>query len=331
MKKAKLLLSCLLCMTVLLGALSVSVSATRPEEARTLKQVYVNEELDGYEIPYVLYLPANYDEAKEYPVLLLLHGAGERGSDNELQLFHAVDELYETRQALMDDCIFLVPQCPLEEQWVDWPWTNGNYSVDEIPESKALSTVIKLLGEILEQYAADTNRVYIMGISMGGFGTWDALVRHEPIFAAGVPLCGGGDPSKVDILKEIPIWCVHGTVDSAVPFAGTEEMYNTIVAAGGERITFEPMDGMDHNIWDYATTNGALIDWLFAQNLELRYPPAPETEPVTEAVTNPIEPGIETDVLPVEDGSATPIAAAVVIAVLAVGAVVGFVMTRRKK
>ena len=331
MKKAKLLLSVLLCMTVLLGALSVSVSAVRPEEARTLKQVYVNEELDGYEIPYVLYLPANYDEAKEYPVLLLLHGAGERGSDNELQLFHAVDELYETRQALMDDCIFLVPQCPLEEQWVDWPWTNGNYSVDEIPESKALSTVIKLLGEILEQYAADTNRVYIMGISMGGFGTWDALVRQEPIFAAGVPLCGGGDPSKVDILKEIPIWCVHGTVDSAVPFAGTEKMYNTIVAAGGERITFEPMDGMDHNIWDYATTNGALIDWLFAQNLELRYPPAPETEPVTEAVTNPIEPGVETDVLPVEDGSATPIAAAVVIAVLAVGAVVGFVMTRKKK
>jgi hypothetical protein len=107
-------------------------------------------------------------------------------------------------------------------------------------------------------------------------------------------------------------------------------MYNTIVAAGGERITFEPMDGMDHNIWDYATTNGALIDWLFAQNLELRYPPAPETEPVTEAVTNPIEPGVETDV-PAESTSATPIAAAVVIAVLIVGIVVGFIFTRKHK
>lgn len=328
MKKAKLLLSVLLCMTVLLGALSVSVSAARPEEARTLKQVYVNEELDGYEIPYVLYLPANYDEAKEYPVLLLLHGAGERGNDNELQLFHAVDELYETRQALMDECIFLVPQCPLNELWVDWPWENGNYALDEIPESKALSTVMKILDGVINDYAADTNRVYIMGISMGGFGTWDALVRHEPIFAAGVPLCGGGDPSKADILKEIPIWCVHGTVDSAVPFAGTEEMYNTIVAAGGERITFEPMDGMDHNIWDYATTNGALIDWLFAQNLELRYPP--ETEPVTEAVTNPVEPGVE-PVIEQTGESSTPMAVVVVIAVLAIGAVVGFVFTRKKK
>lgn len=328
MKKAKLLLSVLLCMTVLLGALSVSVSAARPEEARTLKQVYVNEELDGYEIPYVLYLPANYDEAKEYPVLLLLHGAGERGNDNELQLFHAVDELYETRQALMDECIFLVPQCPLNELWVDWPWENGNYALDEIPESKALSTVMKILDGVIKAYAADTNRVYIMGISMGGFGTWDALVRHEPIFAAGVPLCGGGDPSKVDILKEIPIWCVHGTVDSAVPFAGTEEMYNTIVAAGGERITFEPMEGMDHNIWDYATTNGALIDWLFAQNLELRYPP--ETEPVTEAVTNPVEPGVE-PVIEQTGESSTPMAVVVVIAVLAIGAVVGFVFTRKKK
>ena len=135
MKKAKLFLSVLLCMTLLLSAMTVSVSAIRPDEARTIRQIYVNEESDGYEIPYVLYLPANYDEAKDYPVLLLLHGAGERGNDNELQLFHAVDELYETRQALMDECIFLVPQCPPNEQWVDWPWVNGYYALDEIPES----------------------------------------------------------------------------------------------------------------------------------------------------------------------------------------------------
>ena len=328
MKHLRFYLSFLLALTLLCAAMTVSVSAVRPDEARTLKDVYVNDELDGYEIPYVLYLPANYDESKSYPVLLLLHGAGERGNDNELQLFHAVDELYETRQALMDECIFLVPQCPNDEQWVDWPWTNGNYSVDEIPESKALSTVMKLLNKILADYAADTNRVYIMGISMGGFGTWDALVRHESTFAAGVPLCGGGDPSKVDILKEIPIWCVHGNADTAVPFAGTEEMYNTIVSAGGERITFEPMDGMGHNIWDYATTNGDLIDWLFTQNLELRYPPAPETEPVTEAVTNPIEPGVE-PVIP-QEGSSTPTAVIIVIVLLAVGAVVGFIFTKKK-
>lgn len=329
MKKAKFLLSVLLCMTVLLGALCISVSAVRPDESRTQKAVYVNAELDGYEIPYVLYLPANYDEAKEYPVLLLLHGAGERGNDNELQLFHGVDELYETRQTLMDECIFLVPQCPLDELWVDWPWENGNYALDEIPESKALSTVMKLLNEILDTHAADKNRVYIMGISMGGFGTWDALVRHEATFAAGVPLCGGGDPSKADILKEIPIWCVHGTVDSAVPFAGTEEMYNTIVSAGGERITFEPMDGMDHNIWDYATTNGDLIDWLFAQNLELRYPP--ETEPVTAAVTDLTESDAEPVIEQTGERSSTPIATVIVIVLLAVGTIVGFVLTNKKK
>ena len=329
MKKFRVILSCLLVLVLLCAAMTVSVSAIRPDEARTIKQVYVNEELDGYEIPYVLYLPANYDTSKSYPVLLLLHGAGERGNDNDLQLFHGVDELYETRQAVMDECIFLVPQCPLNEQWVDWPWVNGNYALDEIPESKALSTVMKLLGEILETYAADRNRVYIMGISMGGFGTWDALVRHESVFAAGVPLCGGGDPTKADLLKEIPIWCVHGTIDSAVPFAGTEEMYNTIVAAGGERITFEPMEGMDHNIWDYATTNGDLIDWLFAQNLELRYPP--ETEPVTEAITNPLEPKVEPVIDQTGDSSSTPMAAVIVIALLAVGAIVGFVLTNKKK
>ena len=329
MKNLRVLLSFLLFLTLLCAAMTVSVSATRPDEARTLKEVYVNDALDGYEIPYVLYLPANYDESKSYPVLLLLHGAGERGNDNELQLFHAVDELYETRQALMDECIFLVPQCPTDELWVDWPWENGNYNLDEIPESKALSTVMKILDGVLKNYAADTDRVYIMGISMGGFGTWDALVRHEPIFAAGVPLCGGGDPSKADILKEIPIWCVHGTVDSAVPFAGTEEMYNTIVSAGGERITFEPMEGMNHNIWDYATTNGDLIDWLFAQNLQLRYPHAPETEPVTEAVTEPISDSADEQTAATESSS-TSIAVVIVIALLAVGAICGFLFTKKK-
>ncbi len=256
-----------------------------------IKEVFVNEELDGYQMPYNLILPTDYDETKDYPVFMLLHGAGERGNDNELQMFHGVDEMFTTRPELMAQTIILVPQCPEGEQWVDWPWENGNYALDEIPESKALQTAIKLLQRILLDYACDTDRVYLMGISMGGFGTWDALVRHEELFAAGVPLCGGGDPSKADILKEIPIWCVHGGSDTTVPFAGTKDMAKAITAAGGERITFTAMAGYGHNIWDAATTDGELIDWLFAQNLTLRYPhpvetEAPETEaPQTEAVT----------------------------------------------
>lgn len=289
---------------------------------------YGNFDKLGRNVPYRIHFPVKRDENGKCPAVLFMHGAGERGTDNALQLRIGLDVALADPESPLHDALIIAPQVARDERWVESDWDLGNYRMDELEETVWVKSAVALLREKIEEYNVDTERVYIMGISMGGFGTWDALVRHEPIFAAGVPLCGGGDPSKVDILKEIPIWCVHGTVDSAVPFAGTEEMYNTIVAAGGERITFEPMDGMDHNIWDYATTNGALIDWLFAQNLELHYPPAPETEPVTEAVTEPtVAPVIDQT----GDSSATPIAAAVVIAVLAVGAVVGFVMTRKKK
>ncbi|MBQ8577106.1 MAG: prolyl oligopeptidase family serine peptidase [Clostridia bacterium] len=327
MKKYPVLLLGLVC-AVLLCALPIMAY---PEPA--VKEVYVNDSLDGYEMPYNLILPENYDASKSYPVILLLHGAGERGNDNELQMFHAVDELYETRPQLLAETIFLAPQCPEGEQWVDWPWTDGNYSTDEIPESKALSTAIKLLGEILDNYACDRDRVYIIGISMGGYGAWDALVRHEELFAAGVPLCGGGDASKVDILKEIPIWCVHGTADSAVQFAGTEGMVNAIQDAGGERITFTAVEGADHNIWDIATTNGDLIDWLFSQNLTLRYPHEVETEAVTtdaaEEVTGDTA-DTETD-SDAESGGSTAIVLAVVAILLISAGAVGVMKKKNTK
>jgi len=282
MKKHGSVRAALLMAAVLCILLTLCVSAVRPDESRTIREVYVNDGLDGYRIPYVLYLPADYDENGSYPVLLFLHGADERGDDNERQLFHCVDELYDTRPALMDETIFLLPQCPADEQWVDWPWTDGCYSADEIPESRALSTVMEILDKVLTGYACDTDRVYIMGISMGGYGTWDALVRHESVFAAGVALCGGGDPTKAERLKEIPIWSAHGTADTTVPYTGTREMYDAITAAGGERITFVPIRGGGHLIWDDVIHGGEAADWLFAQNLTLRYPPAPENEPAGE-------------------------------------------------
>lgn len=319
MKKHRIIpMLLLLTAAILLTVIPVSAY---PDPA--VKEVYVNDALDGYGLPYNLILPENYDEANAYPVILLLHGAGERGTDNELQMLHAVDELYETRPALLNETIFLVPQCPEGEQWVDWPWTDGNYSTDEIPESKALSTAIKLLEEVLDTYACDRDRVYLIGLSMGGYGTWDALVRHEALFAAGVPLCGGGDASKADILKEIPIWCVHGTADTAVQFAGTEAMYNAITDAGGERITFTPVEGAGHNIWDDATTNGDLIDWLFAQNLTLRYPHEVETEAVTDAESvSETVPPTDAAAAGSSDVSAYIILAAVLVIVIAVSAII---------
>ncbi len=234
------------------------------------KKVFINNALGGFELPYNLFLPEDYREDKQYPVMMFLHGAGERGNDNEKQLVHVVYKLYETCPELMNGTILIVPQCPCGDQWVNWSWTNGNYSTDEIPESRPLSSAVALLKTILETYPCDRDRVYIMGISMGGYGTWDVLARHGELIAAGIPICGGGDPSKADKLKEIPIWCSHGTADDAVRYAGTEGMYKAIKAAGGDKITFVTVEGGGHGIWDLASTNAELIKWLFARRLSER-------------------------------------------------------------
>lgn len=312
--------------------LSFSVSAY-PDNA--VKEFYQNDAAgSGYKIAYTLFLPENYDAGKTYPLLLILHGAGERGDDNELQMKNAVQNLYDTRPELLNGSYVLCPQCPLDEQWVDYPWANGNYSTDEVPESRSMQTAIALLRDVIRNYSVDWNRVYVFGMSMGGYGTWDALVRHEALFAAGVPLCGGGDPSKAELLKEIPIWAYHGTADGAVQFAGTKEMVDTILGAGGERITFTPVEGGSHNMWDPASLNGDLIDWLYAQKLTLRHDAPeegllPEPEPDTEAVTEPVPEG-ETPAAP-SAAVSVPVIVGIIAAVLVIAAAVTVTAMKKKK
>lgn len=250
----------------------------------------------GYSLVYRIYVPANYDASKDYPVLLFLHGAGERGNNNTSHVNGTVQNLFNTRPELLEQTIVVAPQCPTGEQWVDYPWGKGNYSSDKVKESKALSTAFEILSSVLAEYSCDTDRVYAMGLSMGGYGTWDMLVRHGDTFAAAVPLCGGGDASKADYLKNIPIWTYHGTADGTVRFEGTKGMVDAIVAAGGEKIKFNAVENAGHDVWSAATTNGELIDWLFAQKLSDRMPKeevttepeveqtTPETQPVTTTV-----------------------------------------------
>ena len=225
---------------------------------------------DGTTLPYRLYVPYHYDNTKEYPVLLFLHGAGERGTNNTGNIYHMFKELFLLENSPFWDCIIVAPQCPEGQQWVDTPWAKGEYSVDEVPESNELKAVLELLQTVENEFPTDKDRYYVMGLSMGGFGTWDIIMRHSDIFAAAVPICGGGDSTQAEKLIDMPIYTLHCKDDKDVPFLGTRVMIVALNAYGSTVLKYEELSGYGHNVWGYASKKAEIWTWLFEQTREGR-------------------------------------------------------------
>lgn len=219
------------------------------------KEIFYDIENDNV-IPYRLFIPEDYDQQKEYPIILFLHGAGESGTDNEKQLGN-IKKMFEKNGDLLSETIIVCPQTI----------TGWNFDKDSYGDKKGtLVSVIHLLDEIKKNYSCDNNRIYVTGLSMGGNGTWKMLAEYGNIFAAGIPICGWGDETKSDILKEIPIRIYHSKDDPTVSFAGSMEMYQSILKAGGKNVKFIELDGLGHNSWDYAYSDREAFSWLLAQN-----------------------------------------------------------------
>ena len=256
-----------------------------------VKKVYEN---NGYKLNYNVYTPTYASKGNKRPLVIFLHGAGERGSDNQAQLKNAI--LKAAKGGEWANAVILAPQCPSStggntnsdvndpNKWVETNWTKGNYVQANVPESDPMSALVELIKEYISYDYVDADRVYVVGLSMGGFGTWDIISRYPELFAAAVPICGGGPTDKINVLKDIPIYTFHGSSDTVVPYSGTQGMYNAIKAAGGNRILFHTFSGAGHAIWDQAITftgsNGlpSLESWLFSQNANNNEPvKLPET------------------------------------------------------
>lgn len=249
------------------------------------KQSYTN---NGYTLNYCLYEPADLDKNSDnVPLVLFLHGAGERGSDNEAQLKNAILQVVgDNKNNEWSNAIIIAPQCPSStggntnsdvndpNKWAETPWNEGNYVQANVPESKPLHAAAELVKKYTGYDYVDADRVYVVGLSMGGFGTWDIISRYPELFTAAVPICGGGPADKIDVLKNIPIFTFHGSADNVVPYSGTQGMYNAITAAGGDKILFHTFSGAGHSIWNQAITFGgsdtlpSLESWLFSQGTE---------------------------------------------------------------
>ena len=241
----------------------------------------------GNSLTYYLYLPAHYNPKQKYPLVLLLHGGGERSktsntaAQNEKLLlsdpYSAVWSAYYNGAGNPHiqqqwPCFVVIPQMQSSQQWVNVNVHLGSY-VQPAQPSVPLQLTKELLDSLQRQYPSiDANRLYITGLSNGGLGTWDAIERWPNYFAAAAPISGAGDPSKAAVLKNLPIWAFHGSADTTIPVSGSRDMIAAIKAAGGHP-EYTEFAGQGHGVWNYvySLSNNSLnvtnfYAWLFAQH-----------------------------------------------------------------
>jgi predicted peptidase len=159
-----------------------------------------------------------------------------------------------------------MPQCPNKQQWVNVPWKEGSYRFKDIPVSDPMKLAKEIFDKVVREYAVDTKRVYVMGMSMGGYGTWNFVMRYPKLIAAAVPICGAGDPSMAKKIKRIPIWAFHGDKDPTVPLAGSTEMIESLTRFKKHKARFTIYKDVGHNSYELAWKNPSLVDWLFSQH-----------------------------------------------------------------
>lgn len=191
-----------------------------------------------------------WDGKQRYPLLIWLHGAGQSGSDNEAQMGGAPKPMLSEDSQRQHPCFFLAPQCPSR----DIGWKN-----------EVADNLVALIADLVEHLPIDESRIYLTGSSMGGSGTWYIAAKYPQIFAAAVPLCGGGDPKQAGVLKDIPFWVFHGDQDDQVPVERSRTMVEAVKAAGGERMNYTELAGAGHLITGTVYPRSDLHEWLFAQ------------------------------------------------------------------
>ena len=221
----------------------------------------------GDSLNYRIYAPERAEAGRRYPLVLFLHGAGERGDDNAMQLTWGVWPIISYMKSKGIDGYLIAPQCPKGKQWVDTPWGLFAHKMPDSP-SAAMSLVIELLEKTMKDMPVDASRVYVTGVSMGGYGTWDIVQRRPELFAAAMPVCDGGDSSLAWKIRDVPIWTFHGDRDTAVPTARSRQMVSALWQCDG-KVRYREYPGVGHDCWIPTYNDHTVLDWLFAQKLQI--------------------------------------------------------------
>ena len=247
----KLWLAAALCVATALGG----CVTTEPRESAPCKPAiatgFINQSVQVHdkESRYVVYVPREYDPSRPWPLIVFLHGSGERGEDGlwqtDVGLGHAIRQWPERFP-----CLVLMPQCPKDILW------------DE--DKAAMDIIDATLDKTLRDFNVDPDRIYLTGLSMGGFATWIYGAQHIDRYAALMPICGGGRTEDAKALAKVPIWVFHGADDDGIEPEESRRMVRAITAAGGT-IKYTEFPNTKHDAWDPAYADPESIRWLLAQ------------------------------------------------------------------
>jgi predicted peptidase len=248
---------------------------------------------NGTTVVYRLYSPADIVAGQRYPLIVALHGAGDRGNNNTAQLRYGFMNLVGESEQRVRPCFVFAPQCPVNHFWATGGWERGVYEQSTSPTG-ALSTTVHLLDSLVAVLPMDTNRLYVTGISMGGMGTWDLITRYPERFAAAVPVCGAVDTAKLIPLAALPLWTYHGSADDIIPPLGTRTAMRKFADMGQAVVyprcgatapspcaplsaaalqvelpnahkIYTEFAGAGHNVWDNAYGDTMMLRWMFLQ------------------------------------------------------------------
>lgn len=221
-----------------------------------LSYAQLSKQVEGYSeshyktLRYGLFKPDGYNPQKSYPLIVYLHGSTDTVS-RKLSWYHS-----DVQQ--MNPSFVLTPKCEVADQGWGNTWQSGH--------TLATSLTLKLVDSLMTAYNIDENRLYVYGISMGGFGVFSILAKEKGKFAAGYAVCGGSDPKAAKDLLDTPIWIFHGEADDVVPVALSRDVYQEMTKLGGKKVRYTEYPGVKHNSWENVSQEKSLEPWLFSHH-----------------------------------------------------------------
>lgn len=240
-------------------------SATQPMGNEEYAKYVFTDTLNQTTLPYRMLSPETINSGEKYPLVVFLHGSGERGTDNEKQLAHGASTFSNPANVDKYPSYVVFPQCK-ERTWTEKYSAQSFMPGAPIPQiSKQEEAIVAMINSLIEDYPIDRDRIYLVGISMGGIATYDLACRYPDLFAAAVPICGAVNPERLNEARNVNFMIFHGEEDDEIPSICGREAYKSLSAAGAN-VDYVEFAGMGHECWSSAFNYPTLLPWLYSQS-----------------------------------------------------------------